>query len=304
MKKIKLLNYLTALLVMLILGGCSKDDTQSNTGSMPTADFSFTNDDNLFSFTNLSDGATTYRWDFGDLGFYCDKENPMFRYTKIGGEIQVTLTAISETGEESSITKTITAPVVYNITIAIDGSFADWKNVPVLHDESSLQGGSIKKIKMWGKGDNINVYFEGNTAMKMEIVDLFINTDGNAAIGWQSWQWPKGSGADYLFEGPLVSNGWGDFYKHTDPAGGWGWNQLVGTGVNLKSSGVVSINSTTNAVEFSIPKAKLGTLGSSISLAISEMTSGWSAVASFPKPTDISSFATYTLPIEAVSLCQ
>jgi hypothetical protein len=119
---------------------------------------------------------------------------------------------------------------------------------------------------------------------------MFINSDGNDKSGFISWQWPISSGADWLFEGPLVSNGWGDFYQHNDPAGGWGWNQIAGSGANLKSSGIVSINATTNAIEFSIPKAQFGTLGTYLGFSFSEMTAGWGAVASFPNPTATSSF--------------
>ncbi len=304
MKKLKLINYLTTLVAMLLLGGCSKDDAPSDSGSIPTADFSFTNDDNLFVFTNLSQGATTYRWDFGDLGFYCDKENPMYRYTKAGGEIKVTLTAINESGQEASITKTITAPVILNVEIDIDGNFEDWAELPVLYDESSSVGGSIKKIKMWGKGDNINIYLEGNTSMKMELVDMYINSDGNSSTGFLSWQWPVGSGAEFLFEGPVLTGSWGGFYRHTDPSGGWGWSYLAGSESSLISSGIVSVNATTNAIEISIPKTQLGSLGSTISLAITEMTGGWAGVASFPNPSGTSSFVSYKLPIDAVFLCQ
>lgn len=302
MKKLKLINYLTALLAMLLLG-CSKDDNSSDSGTKPTADFSFTNDEDLFVFTNLSQGAITYRWDFGDLGFYCDKENPMFRYNKVGGEIYVTLTAINESGQEASITKMITAPVVLSIEIDIDGDFEDWADVAVLHDESSFVGGSIQKIKMWGKGDNINIYLEGNTAMKLEIVDMYINADGNSTTGFLSWQWPVSSGGEFLIEGAFLNNDWGDFYSHSDPNGGWGWNWLSNASF-ITTSGVKSVNPSTNAIEFSIPKAKLGTLGNSVSLAISELTGGWAGVASFPKPTGTSSFVSYTLPIDAVFLCQ
>ena len=73
--------------------------------------------DSFFQFTNLSKGATSYRWDFGDLSFYCEKENPTYRYVTVGGEVDVTLTAISDSGKQNSITKTIQAPEVIDIEI-------------------------------------------------------------------------------------------------------------------------------------------------------------------------------------------
>ncbi|MFH4964777.1 hypothetical protein V8G69_07205 [Gaetbulibacter sp. M235] len=297
MKKLRFFYYLIAV---SLLAGCGSDDPTSSESSI-TPDFSFTNDGSTFTFTNLSQGATTYRWDFGNLSFYCEKENPTYTYVTVGGEIDVTLTAINDSGEEAYVTKTITAPEVINTEIEIDGNFDDWAEVPVVYEETD--GVSIQKIKIWGKGDNINVYLEGNTAMQMELVDMYINSDGNSSTGFLSWQWPNGSGADFLFEGPLLSNSWGAFYQHADPNGGWAWNWL-GASENMISSGIVSVDAQTNAIEFSIPKTQLGSLGSSIGFAFSELTSGWAAVGNFPKVTATSSFVTYELPIETVSLCE
>jgi len=297
MKKLRVLYYFVAV---SLLAGCGSDDSTSSDSGI-VADFSFTNEGSLFTFTNLSQGATSYRWDFGDLSFYCEKENPTYRYVTVGGEINVTLTAIGESGQEASITKTIEAPEVLSIDIVIDGDFDEWQDIDYLYEE--LDGASVQKIKIWGKGDNINVYLEGNSNMKMELVDMYINSDGNSSTGFLSWQWPNGSGADYLFEGPLLSNSWGSFYQHTDPNGGWAWNWLGGS-ENMISSGVVSLDAQTNAIEFSIPKTQLGSIGSTIGFAFSELTSGWGSVGNFPKVTATSSFVTYEIPIEEISLCE
>lgn len=295
MKKMKFLCYLA--LSMLIFG-CGSDDSVADSDGGIVADFSFTNEDNLFKFTNLSQGATSYRWDLGNLSFYCDKENPSYRYTTVGGDIKVTLTAINDLGQEASVTKTITAPEVYDIEIAIDGNFDDWVNVPLSYDESASDGGSMQKVKIWGIDENIHIYIEGNTTMLMEIVDIFIDADGDATTGFLSWQWPEGSGADFLFEGPLLSNSWGSFYQHSDPNGGWDWAALAGSSVNISSSGIVNIDEETNGIEFSIPKSQFGSVGSTFSFAITELTAGWAAVASFPEVTATSSFITYEFPVE------
>lgn len=301
MKKLRFFYYLIAVSLLV---GCGTDNTDEDSDGGIIADFSFTvdeNDPSLFKFTNLSKGATSYRWDFGDLNFYCEKENPTYRYTKVGGEIEVTLTAMNESGQEAYITKTIIAPVVLNVAIAIDGDFDDWGDINYLYEEAD--GVSVKKIKIWGKGDKVSVYLEGNTTMKMELVDIFINSDGNSSTGFLSWQWPNGSGAEFLFEGPLLSNSWGAFYRHTDPNGGWGWNWLGG-GDKMTSSGIVSLDAQTNAIEFSIPKTQFGSLGTSIGFAFTEINSGWAAIGSFPKVTATSRFVTYEFPNEKISLCE
>ena len=297
----KKLIFFYCLMSVAFLVSCGSDDTDVNSGDI-VADFSFSNDGDLFVFTNMSKGATTYRWDLGDLNFYCEKENPTYRYTKVGGDIEVTLTAMNDAGQEAYVTKTITAPEVLNVTIKIDGKFADWADIDYLYEEED--GVSVKKIKIWGRGDMVSVYLEGNKNMKMELVDMYINSDGNASTGLLSWEWPESSGADFLFEGPLLSNSWGEFYKHTDPTGGWGWSALSGSGANMFSSGVISVDPETNAIEFSIPKTQLGDLGTTIGFAFSEKTGGWAAVGNFPKSTESSRFVTYELPSESMAMCE
>lgn len=299
----KKLQFFFSLITLLLFVGCSSNDDTTMTKSAGNIipDFTFTNDEANFTFTNLTEGATSYRWDFGDLSFYCDKENPSYRYVTAGGELQVTLTSMDEEGHEASITKTIIAPEVIDLDIAIDGNLEDWSSLDYLYEESDAA--SIQKIKVWGKGDNVNIYLEGNANMKMELIDIFINSDGNSTTGFLSWQWPEGSGAEFLFEGPLLTAS-GAFFQHTDPAGGWGWSELAGSGANMTSSGIISLDAETNAIEFSIPKVQLGSLGSTISFSFSEMTSGWAAVGSFPTVTATSKFVTYEVPIEAIGVCE
>ncbi|WP_445730926.1 PKD domain-containing protein [Mariniflexile sp.] len=298
MKKLK---FFYCLIAVTLLAGCGTDGVSESDNGI-VADFSFTNDESTFAFTNLSKGATTYKWDFGDLYFYCEKENPTYTYTTVGGEIKVTLTVTSESGQKASVTKTISAPEVILASITIDGKFDDWEIIDYLYQEPNAV--SMQKIKIWGKGDYVNVYLEGNKKMKMELVDMYINADGNSSTGFLSWQWPSGSGGDFLFEGPLLSNSWGGFYQHTDPAGGWGWAFLAGSGANIFSSGIKSVDANTNAIEFAIPKTQLGSLGSTIGFAFSELTSGWAAVGNFPTVTATSKYVTYVLPKETLALCQ
>ncbi|MGY5846143.1 PKD domain-containing protein [Salegentibacter sp. HM20] len=268
------------LLSFISYYSCASDDDGA-TELMPVADFSFSNDGSTFSFTNLSQNATSYRWDFGDLKFYGDEENPVYTYD-IGGELTVSLTAINENGQEDFISKTIQAPEIIIIDIKIDGGFDDWNDVDYAYESPDPTKGSMQKMKVWARGEKINVYLEGNTTMNMAIVDMFINSDGDASSGFLHSNWPASSGADFLFEGPFVSNGWGAFYQHIDPNGGWGWAAIPGSGSNLTVSDLIVIDANTHALEFSMPKSQFGSVGDSIGLAFTELTEGWSAVANFP----------------------
>jgi PKD repeat protein len=298
MKKLKFIYY---LLAVSLLVGCGTDD-EGTTTPPPDAgdivvDFSFTSDENLFVFTNLSQGATNYRWDFGDLSFYCDKENPTYRYVKAGGDLEVTLTAMNDSGNETYITKTISTPELKEINIEIDGDFDDWQEVDFLYEEAS--GESMQNIKIWGGGDYINIYLEGNTTMLLEEVYMYINTDGDASTAFQSWQYPNGSGAEYVFIGSLEADPdlWGSFFLHIDPNGGWDWSELAGSkDLSLQYSGIVNVDENTNAIEMSINKDQLGNYATTIGLSISEGNTF------FPKETG--AFVNYDIPIVDISLCE
>lgn len=255
MKKLK---FLYCLLVVSLLAGCESDDSTSGSGdSGIVADFSFSSDESTFTFTNLSEGATSYRWDFGDLYFYSYEENPVYTYSVIGGDLTVTLTAMNEAGEEASVSKQISAPVIIVANIDIDGDFEDWEEVPVYHEFS----GAVKKMKYYTKGANIDIYFEGGPDMTMEIVDMVFNVDEDNTTGYnEAWD----IGAEYLFEGPPILGSWGSFYAHSGGGNGWAWASIGLDGHGFQSSGAVAVDGETNAIELRFPKSFFGTVGDSI----------------------------------------
>ncbi|WP_228238238.1 PKD domain-containing protein [Allomuricauda sp. M10] len=253
MKKFKLLY---CLLVVSLLAGCDSDDSTSSESSI-VADFSFTSDGSTFTFTNLSQGATTYRWDFGDLYFYSYEENPTYTYSIVGGELTVTLTAMNESGEEAHVSKMISAPVIINANIDIDGDFEDWEEVPVSYEFA----GTVKKMKYYTKGPNIDIYFEGGSDMTLEITDMLFNVDEDNGTGYnETWN----IGAEYLFEGPPVLGSWGSFYSYPGGSGGWAWDWIGLDGHGFESSGVIAVDGSTNAIEMRFPKSFFGTVGDSI----------------------------------------
>lgn len=254
MKKLRILYF---FIVFSFLAGCGSDDNEVGSEAGIMADFSFTSDGSTFTFTNLSEGATTYRWDFGDLYFYSNEENPTYTYSIVGGDLTVTLTAINESGAEAYISKTITAPIIIVANIDIDGDFGDWEEVPVSHEFS----GSIKKMKYYTKGPNIDIYFEGGPDMTLDVVDMLFNADEDKATGYnENWN----IGAEYLFEGPPILGSWGSFYTHAGGGGGFSWNSIGLDGHGFESSGAVAIDGETNAIEMRFPKSFFGTVGDSI----------------------------------------
>ena len=148
MKKIFVISL--ALISTLFSSCDNEDDSSSGSVNEIPADFSFTSDGSTFTFTNLSESGLEYQWDFGDLFFYSNEENPVYSYNIVGGELTVSLTVTDASGAKGFVTKTIIAPIVINANIEIDGDFGDWGEVPVTYDFSD-DGKTIKLIKFWTK---------------------------------------------------------------------------------------------------------------------------------------------------------
>jgi len=103
MKKLKNIKYLFLLLPFFV-GGCKKDTL----ATLPQADFTFSGN-NLkaptnVTFTNTSQNATSFKWDFGN-GQTSTESSPTANYS-VGGVYTVTLTAINSSGSDK-ITKNV-----------------------------------------------------------------------------------------------------------------------------------------------------------------------------------------------------
>lgn len=100
MKNIKVLS--TLFLFVLGLASCSSDDDFTEVVPEPTADFSFesvTDNPQLISFTNLSEDAEEFIWDFGDETGVSTQKHPSYEYAS-AGNYTVVLTAVN--GENTS----------------------------------------------------------------------------------------------------------------------------------------------------------------------------------------------------------
>lgn len=282
MKKLKLLLNCGIALVLFI--GCSSDDdsVDTPTGSTLDADFTFTNDGSTFEFTNLSDSGLNYRWDFGDLGFISNDTNPVHTYP-IGGDLTVSLTVTDENGNEGYIAKTVTAPPIIIIDIAIDGDFADWEYVEVLTENTTGEG-AIQLMKAWTVGAKISFYLEGSADMLLEICQIYMNTDGDETSGFlDDGDFPDFSGAELLFEGPLVNDSWGEFFAQDAGESGWSFNNAVGDASTLDVSAIGdALGEGTKAVEFTIDKSTLGLTGDYLGLGFVELNGGYSTVSTIP----------------------
>ncbi len=164
-------------------------------------------------------------------------------------------------------------------TITIDGNFSDWATIPYLHTNAVGTGGEITAIKAVAGAEYIYFYLEGTESFVFSAYDLYIDTDGSTATGFLSGGYPSGSGAELLLQGEVASTGSVNSYigSGTD----WAWAWLVGYGSSeINFSSLITLTSK-KAIEFSIKKSFLGTIGSNIGFAIINRVE-WTATGSIP----------------------
>jgi len=266
--------YLIAVIVLLLAGtSCKKE----NAGSGLKAVFSYVADGYKVNFTNFSINAKEYSWEFGDgSGETSTLKGPQHVFTR-KGDFLVTLTATSG-AETSTFVDTVS---IIGPNIRIDGDFTDWTYVAYAAENPSTFTSSIRAIKTFASSDQINIYLEGNANMNMEIVDIYIDANNNAAIGYATWLYPLGSGADFLAEGSPVG-GWGDVFAHAGPGTGWGWNGVSSFADALTFSELKTVAGK-KVIEFSIKKSVLGPVSQFVNLAILESNSSWTQVGIIPE---------------------
>lgn len=102
---------------MMVVTSCSEDDPVVLED--PIAQFSFVAAGSTITFTNVSEHATSYSWDFGDETGTSTDQNPVYTYAS-AGDFEVTLTA-SNGVMEVSITKTVSTQNSGALAAAIVG---------------------------------------------------------------------------------------------------------------------------------------------------------------------------------------
>lgn len=116
----------------------------------PTADFDFTVDGLKVSFTNKSQNATSYKWEFGDDETAKD-QNPTHEYAA-GGEYTVVLTAANaagQTAKKEAKLKVAGKPSAYFSSEAVEGRAGAFGKIIKFDASSSANATSIA----WDFGD-------------------------------------------------------------------------------------------------------------------------------------------------------
>ncbi|RPI43913.1 MAG: PKD domain-containing protein [Bacteroidetes bacterium] len=254
----------------LILAGCKKVDP-------PTADFIYTIDVLTVTFENLSTGADSYEWDFGD-GNTSTEENPVHTYTD-GGDFSVTLKAVNEGGDDSfSDDFTLTKPGAI-----IDGTFGDWAEYTAVYSDPDAANGTLKELKVAYDAAFLYFYVKGNTGIG-PVLQLYFDKDNDGATGWDFWGGYDTPGLEYLVEyvvedfGEVVGGG-ATMFEATEED--WPWTIEKATDAIAETSEYVRNGDV--EIEFSIARSLFSDLATTFRISVFNSDTEWGEAGSLPR---------------------
>ncbi len=200
MRTFRLLFPIALIISVIFLSSCSNDSSPTNPDGLSV---SFTMDKTtaiigeVITFTNTSQNATSFAWDFGD-GNSSTEENPTHSYSSTG-TFTITLTANGEEGSRSK-TKfiTIVNPVFLNLTIYRNSyqfqGPTSFKAGPVeLHFYNQSSGSAsanlVKHDDGYSHQDMLNLFVNGYTeshhpSWSTEIQGVWKVIDANKSHTW------------------------------------------------------------------------------------------------------------------------
>ena len=266
-------NILTLLLLSLAMCAnlsCKKENKSSSIKAV----FSYVADGFKVNFTDYSTNAKEYLWEFGDTST-STLPNPIHVYHS-KGEFLAKLTVTN--GQETNTF--IDTVFVAGPNIKIDGDFTDWTYVDFSNVNEAGSGGTLLGVKTFASAGSLNFYLEGTADFNLAVIDMYIDADNDPETGFKSWQYPMGSGADFLLEGS-VPGGWGDVFAHVGPGNDWDWDGVFSFGDVILFSEMKD-NDGKKAIEFSIKRSSLGTLKKFVNFAIVESNEGWTEIGAIP----------------------
>jgi len=268
MKNYAKIVFATFLLAMA-LSSCKKEEP-------PKADFIYSIDVLEVTFTNMSERATSYLWDFGD-GNTSTEENPVHVYTD-GGTFTVSLKATGDGGSdtyEEDITLTKPAAV-------IDGVFTDWDEYTAIYSDPDAENGTLLEFKMTWDAAFLYVYVKGN-ANTSQILQVYFDKDNDGTTGWAYWGAYDTPGLDYLLE--YIVEPFGESTVSSNLFGAteedWPWTIQIATNAVSATSGWVD-GTGIRSVEFTVARSLLPDLATTFRVSVNNMNQDWAVTGSLP----------------------
>lgn len=204
-----------------VLFTACKDEEES---PVPDASFSFTASGNglTVQFTNESENADSYDWNFGDGNTSTDV-NPVHTYPDYG-QYTVVLSASGPGGtDEFSYNLTVTKASTVKLD---DNSFDDWATIPVTFQSVDNSGGLINKVKVDYDGENIYFYMEVKDNLTDSLpTGIHFDIDNDTTTGFNPWT-NTAIGSDFYVEAAITTAGWASafmFDKDAASQNDWAW---------------------------------------------------------------------------------
>src|SRR5690349_19255740 len=169
MKKTNLIILMVALIAAVNFSSCKKDSSEPQ----PFVFYSISVDGATVTFTNKSEDAVSYEWDFGD-GTSSTEESPVHTYPGKGKYVP-TLYATTTAGVKGEASTVIQIAKVSGIKLD-DNSLSDWDTIAYNVVTAGPNSGNFIKAKYDYDGNYVYVYFEQNTKKaEGNIYDLYID---------------------------------------------------------------------------------------------------------------------------------
>ena len=269
--------FLILIITVFFLGaGCKKDEKDASFKALfyYTVSGFTTNFSNFTDFRNYSGPYAEYSWDFGD-GQTSTSASPSHIYDEIG-EYNVTLTA-TKLGTTSTFSDKIT---IKGPEIRIDADFTDWDHIDFNYTNDDADA-VLKSVKVFESGGKINFYIEGSGDMDFSEVQVYFNTDDDAATGYQLDDFPMGSGAEFNFYGEGL-NVYTEVNEHLGAPEDDDWENIFyfdafDDGTSAEGgptySSVEDLDNGNKAIEIAFPRSLLGGVSNAISFAIYDYSS-------------------------------
>ncbi len=269
MKAIKYIPYaMIPFGFLLLLQSCKKDTVDPG----PDVFFSTSIDAYTVKFSNKTNGATSYKWDFGD-GTSSTDVSPVHTYPGKGKYVS-TLYATSGNGKTNEGSTVIRLAKSSSVKLN-DNSFSDWDTVTHNVRVSGAGGGVFRKLKMDYDAENVYFYIEMASAKANgDIFDFYLDTDNSPATGLITWV-AKGAGIDVLLEGAVLNN-WFDMFYHTGAQNSFSFDPQSIT--DYYQIGTVQEGGGILKFEGKLIRSKVkGLTGKGLKLGITATKSDWSA---------------------------
>lgn len=270
MKKINLIILIVALIAAVNFSSCKKDSSEPT----PFVFYSMSVDGATVTFTNKSEDAVSYEWDFGD-GTSSTEESPVHTYPGKGKYVP-TLYATSAGGVKGEASTVLQIAKTSSVKLD-DNTLSDWDTVMHNVVVAGPSSGNFIKAKYDYDGNYVYVYFEQHTTHAAgNIYDLYIDADQDITTGYLTGEIPNGA-YEVLLEGTILDDWLDPYYFSGNNQAAFSYdyqsiNEFYKVGTIQQSAGVQKF-------EFAISRSKIrGLTGKGLRIGVQVAANDWSAI--------------------------